>query len=219
MSVGDGKDNLSTKIKPTNNSDVIADGPKRVLVADDEHLVATGICASLTDLGYQVVGPTADGEETIKLCQQEKPDLALLDIRMPKTDGLEAAKTIFKQFGIPVIILSAYSDPEYVSTAAKVGVFGFLLKPANQDHLRVSIEVAWRRYQDHLDTGKEIGSLKQRLNDRKTIEQAKWFIVQHKGNTEPEAMKMLQKQARNSRRPLIEVAKSILDNVEIFAEK
>lgn len=218
MSVGDGNDNLSTGIIPANNSDVIAIGPKRVLVADDEHLVAIGICASLTDLGYQVVGPTADGEETIKLCQQEKPDLALLDIRMPKTNGLEAAKTIFKQFGVPVIILSAYSDPEYVSTAAKVGVFGFLLKPASQDHLRVSIEVAWRRYQDHLDTGKEIGSLKQRLNDRKTIEQAKWFIVQRKGNTEPEAMKMLQRQARNSRRPLIEVAKSILDNVEIFAE-
>lgn len=218
MSVGDCNDNLSTSIMPIKNSDAIAICPKRILVADDEHLVATGICASLTDLGYQVVGPTSDGEETIELCQRQKPDLALLDIRMPKMNGLEAAKTIFKKFGIPVMILSAYSDPEYVCTAAEIGVFGFLLKPASQDHLRVSIEIAWRRYLDFLDKGKEIGSLKQRLEDRKTIEQAKWFIVQRKGNTEPEAMKMLQKQARNSRRPLIEVAKSILDNVEIFAE-
>lgn len=218
MSVGDCNDNLSTSIMPINNSDVIANSPKRILVADDEHLVATGICASLTDLGYQVIGPTADGNETIKLCEREKPDLALLDIRMPKMNGLEAAKTIFKQFGLPVMILSAYSDPEYVSIAAEIGVFGFLLKPASQDHLRVSIEVAWRRYQDYINQGFEIGSLKQRLNDRKTIEQAKWFIVQRKGNTEPEAMKMLQKQARNTRRTLIEVANSILDNVEIFAE-
>ena len=88
MSVGNCNDNLSTSISPINNSDVIANSPKRILVADDEHLVATGICASLTDLGYQVVGPTADGEETIKLCQREKPDLALLDIRTPKTNGL-----------------------------------------------------------------------------------------------------------------------------------
>lgn len=218
MSVGDCNDNLSTSIMPINTSDVKANSPKRILVADDEHLVATGICASLTELGYQVIGPTADGNETIKLCEREKPDLALLDIRMPKMNGLEAAKTIFKQFGLPVMILSAYSDPEYVSIAAEIGVFGFLLKPASQDHLRVSIEVAWRRYQDYIDKGLEIGSLKQRLNDRKTIEQAKWFIVQRKGNTEPEAMKMLQKQARNTRRTLIEVANSILDNVEIFAE-
>ena len=218
MSVGNCNDNLSTSISAINNSDVITNSPKSILVADDEHLVATGICASLTDLGYRVVGPSADGEETIKLCQREKPDLALLDIRMPKMNGLEAAKTIFKQYGVPVMILSAYSDPEYVSTAAEIGVFGFLLKPASQDHLRVSIEVAWRRYHDYIDNGLEIGFLKQRLDDRKTIEQAKWFIVQRKGNTEPEAMKMLQKQARNSRRPLIEVAKSILDNIEIFAE-
>ena len=135
-----------------------------------------------------------------------------------KMNGLEAAKTIFKLYSIPVMILSAYSDPEYVSAAAEIGVCGFLLKPASQDHLRGRIEVAWGRFQDYLDKSKEIGSLKQRLDDRKTIEQAKWFIVQRKGITEPEAMKMLQKQARNSRRPLVEVAKSILDNVEIFAE-
>ena len=218
MSAEEYKDNSKSNCMLIDHSAISAHGPKRIIVADDEHLVATGICASLTDLGYQVVGPSADGEETIKLCQREKPDLALLDIRMPKMNGLEAAKTIFKQYGVPVMILSAYSDPEYVSTAAEIGVFGFLLKPASQDHLRVSIEVAWRRYHDYIDNGLEIGFLKQRLDDRKTIEQAKWFIVQRKGNTEPEAMKMLQKQARNSRRPLIEVAKSILDNVEIFAE-
>lgn len=199
-------------------SAISAHGPKSIIVADDEHLVATGICASLTDLGYQIVGPTADGEETIKLCKREKPDLALLDIRMPKMNGLEAAKTIFNQFQIPVMILTAYSDDDYVSTASNIGVFGFLLKPASEDQLRVSIGVAWGRYMDFLDKGTEIGYLKQRLDDRKTIEQAKWFIVQQKGNTEPEAMKMLQKQARNSRKPLIEVAKSILDNIELFSK-
>ena len=190
--------------------------PERVLVADDEHLVATGISNNLTELGYTVSGPVCDGREAIDWCRREPPDLALLDIRMPNCDGLEAAKVIYHELNIPVIILTAYSDPEYVSTAAESGVFGFLLKPASQDQMRACLEVAWTRFLEFASRDEEIGSLKQRLADRKKIEQAKWLVVKHKKVSEPEAMKLLQRQARDTRRPLAEVAQSILENMNLL---
>lgn len=188
----------------------------RVLVADDEHLVAAGISSSLTGLGYTVVGPVCDGLEAIELCRSNPPDLALLDVRMPNCNGLEAAAVVFRELHVPVVVLSAYSDPEYISTAAQAGVFGFLLKPANQDQIRGCIEIAWGRFQEHLRQDEEISSLKQRLEDRKTIEQAKWLVVKHKQVSEPEAMKLLQKQARNTRQPMVEVAQSILENMSLL---
>ncbi len=189
---------------------------KRVLVADDEHLVAAGISNSLTALGYTVVGPARDGHEAIELCRSDPPDLALLDIRMPNCNGLEAAAILFQQLHVPVVILTAYSDPEYVSTASETGVFGFLLKPASQDQLRVCLDVAWGRFREYLNQDEQIDSLKQRLQDRKTIEQAKWLVVKHKQVSEPEAMKLLQKQARDTRQQLVEVAQSILQNMNLL---
>ena len=189
---------------------------KRVLVADDEHLVAAGISSSLTGLGYTVIGPARDGHEAIELCRSDPPDLALLDIRMPNCDGLEAAAIVFQQLHVPVVILTAYSDPEYVLTASESGVFGFLLKPASQDQLRVCLDVAWGRFGEYLNQDEQIGSLKKRLEDRKTIEQAKWLVVKHKQVTEPEAMKLLQRKARDTRQPLVEVAQSILQNMNLL---
>ena len=189
---------------------------KRVLVADDEHLVAAGISNSLTELGYTVVGPARDGNEAIELCRSDPPDLALLDIRMPNCDGLEAAAIVFQELHVPVVILTAYSDPEYVSTASESGVFGFLLKPASPDQLRVCIEIAWGRFREYLNQDEQIDSLKQRLEDRKTIEQAKWLVVKHKQVSEPEAMKLLQRQARDTRQRLVEVAQSILQNMSLL---
>ena len=189
---------------------------KRVLVADDEHLVAAGISSSLTELGYTVIGPARDGYEAIELCRSDPPDLALLDIRMPNCDGLEAAAIVFQQLHVPVVILTAYSDPEYVSTASESGVFGFLLKPASQDQLRVCLDVAWGRFREYLNQDEQIDSLKKRLEDRKTIEQAKWLVVKHKQVTEPEAMKLLQRKARDTRQPLVEVAQSILQNMNLL---
>jgi len=190
--------------------------PGKLLVADDEHLVASGLAVSLQELGFAVVGPAADGEEAIDLCTSERPDMALLDIRMPKKDGLAAAEIVFRRLGIPVVIFSAYSDQEYIEAGNRVGVFGYMLKPVTQDQLRVGVSVAWGRFLDHVNQNAEIGDLKLRLENRKIIEQAKWLIVQRKGVTEPEAMKLLQRQARNNRRTLIDVAKSLLENQELF---
>lgn len=190
--------------------------PSKILVADDEHLVASGLAANLKELGYFVIGPAADGDEAISMAEALQPDLALLDIRMPKKDGLAAAEIIFRKMALPVIIFSAYSDPEYVDAGTKVGVFGYMLKPVTQDQLRVNISVAWSRFIDYANKNSEIASLKQRLEDRKIIEQAKWLIVDRKSIPEPEAMKMLQRQARNNRRTLVDVAMSLIENQSFF---
>lgn len=193
--------------------------PKRVLIADDEHLVARGVAANLSELGYTVVGPASDGEEAIQLCRSARPDLAILDIKMPRMHGLEAGEIIFSQLGIPVIILSAYSDPEYLTDATRIGVFGYLLKPVSQDQLRTTISVAWSRFTQHHCQHDEIISLRERLEHRKLIEQAKWIIVKRKNISEPEAMKLLQRQARNNRKNLIDVARSVLEHEDMFGEE
>ncbi|HVP73833.1 MAG TPA: response regulator [Phycisphaerales bacterium] len=192
--------------------------PHRVLIADDEHLVASGVAVNLRELGYEVLGPASDGDEALALCETSHPDMALLDIRMPKRDGLAAAEIAFRQMGIPVMIFSAYSDPEYVSSGNRVGVFGYLLKPVTQDQMRVGISVAWGRFLDYAQHHTEILSLRQRLEDRKIIEQAKWILVKRRGIEEPDAMRLLQKQARNNRRPLVEVARAVLENDQLFGE-
>lgn len=192
--------------------------PSKLLVADDETLVASGVAVNLRELGYEVVGPASDGDEAIELCRVKQPDMALLDIRMPKKDGLVAADIIFRNMNIPVMIFSAYSDPEYVTSGTRVGVFGYLLKPVTPDQMRVGISVAWGRFLDYMHRNSEIVTLKERLEHRKIIEQAKWIIVKRKGIDEPEAMKLLQKQARSNRRTLVDVARSVLENENLFNE-
>jgi response regulator NasT len=211
-----GKEPAQSPAVQSIRADKLPERPVKILVADDEHLVASGLAANLKEMGFFVVGPAADGQEAIELCRTLQPDLALLDIRMPRTDGLAAAKAIFEQMAIPVIIFSAYSDRDYVESGAKIGVFGYMLKPVTQDQLRVNISVAWSRFLDFAAKNQEIAALKLRLENRKVIEQAKWLLVQKKNIDEPEAMRLLQQQARNNRRTLIDVAQSIIENQNLF---
>jgi AmiR/NasT family two-component response regulator len=192
--------------------------PKRILVADDEHLVAVGLISALKDLGYKVLGPASDGEQAIEQCRSDRPDLAILDIRMPGIDGLAAAETIYNELQIPVVMLSAYSDPEYVSSGNRIGVFGYLTKPVSRDQLRVGLEVAWSRYLHQSELTEEVDSLRERLKQRKIIEQAKWIIVKRKSVEEPEAMRLLQKQARNGRRPLVDVAQAVIESESLLGD-
>src|SRR5690606_24620553 len=116
--------------------------------------------------GYAVIGPASDGEEAVELARTMRPDLALLDIRMPRKTGIEAGEIIYKQFGIPVMMISAFSDPAYLRASNNFQTFGYLLKPITQDELRVSIEIAWSRYLDFVAQREHIDRLKQRLEDR-----------------------------------------------------
>lgn len=186
--------------------------PARILVADDEHLVASGMATNLAALGYEVVGPVPDGETAIERCRQDGPDMALLDIRMPHRDGLDAAGVIFGELSIPVVIFSAYSDPKYVDAGSRAGIFGYLLKPVTKEQLRAGISVAWSRYLDYAGKNEAIETLQDRLAQRRVIEQAKWIIVKRRGVDEPEAMRLLQKRARSNRRSMADVARSVIES-------
>lgn len=182
----------------------------RVLVADDEHLVATDIALSLTELGYVVVGPVGDGEAAAQLARVALPDLALLDIRMPKSDGIAVAQIILSELAIPSVILSAYSDPHQVEQASHAGVFGYIVKPAEPDQLRVSINVALARYHEHVAAQAESSDLRRRLEQRRVVEHAKWILVRSQSMEEPDAMKALQKAARDRRKPLVDIATAVV---------
>jgi response regulator NasT len=188
--------------------------PRRILVADDEHLVATSLSISLGQLGYVTVGPASDGERAVQLARVGLPDMALLDIRMPRRDGVSAAAELFTELAIPVIIVSAYSDAGQVAGAADAGVFGYLVKPTTTEQLRAAIEIAWGRFCHLLTTQRENSDLRRKLEERKVIERAKWALVESMSITEPEAMDKLRQRARDSRRPMVEVALELLKERE-----
>ncbi|MEX0742417.1 MAG: response regulator [Phycisphaeraceae bacterium] len=191
---------------------------KRILIAEDEHLVAAALADSLTTLGYEVVGPVADGEQVVALAREQQPQLALLDIRMPRMDGLDAAAEL-NEMHIPVVIVSAYSDPEYLSRGANLGVFGYVLKPVTVEDLRVNIAVAWSRFRQQHQLRDEVQGLKMALENRKLVERAKGLLMTRLNITEPEAMKRLQKQARDSRRNMADLARAIIETDQLFGEQ
>lgn len=189
-------------------------GSCRVMVADDEHLVATGIATMATELGHTVVGIAADGEAAIAMARQHSPDLALLDIRMPKVTGIDAARTLKQELGIPSVIISAYSDQEHIkkiqSFGELSGVYGYLLKPVSKEELSVTIGVAVHRVAQDRAHLHRIDQLESNLANRRTVEQAKWILVQKRGWTEPQSHEKMQKAARDKRKPLLEVAQGVI---------
>ncbi len=189
---------------------------QRILVAEDEHLIAVDLSNQLHALGFEVIGPAANGNQAIELAKEHQPDLALLDIRMPEMDGLAAAGVLFCQMNVPVVIVSAYSDADYLDIATRVGVFGYMLKPVTRETLRVNIAVAWARYQQHLKLRQRIGELENTLEERKLIEKAKGLLMQKMGITEAEALNRLRRKARDSRRRMADLAQAILEAHDLF---
>lgn len=187
----------------------------RVLVADDKHTLAAGLAAALRDLGHEVVGQSPDGEDAIIKARDHKPDLALLDIRMPKVEGIEVALLIWAELRIPSVIISAFSDEDYLgrirSNGADSGVFGYLLKPVSQDELRVTIGVAMQQAALVKAQSGRISQLEQTLSNRKVNERAKWILVASLKITEAEAHEKLQRAARDRRKPLVEIAQAVID--------
>lgn len=190
-------------------------GTCRILIADDELFIATGLSAMVSQLGYQVAGIAADGEQAITLAQDHLPDLALLDIRMPKVNGIEAAAAIFEKFAIPTIIVSAYSDEEHLQRIVDypegAGVYGYLLKPVSADDLRVTIGVVRRRAEVDAERRKRLKQLNENIANRRLVEQAKWILVDKLKLSEPQAHDKLQKTARDRRKPLCEIAQIVVD--------
>lgn len=186
--------------------------PQRILIAEDEHLLARSLSTDLSELGYTVIGPASNGQVALELAESARPHLALMDIRMPVLDGLAAAEKLFSDLAIPVVILSAYSDEPYLEAGARIGVFGYLLKPVSRDELRVTLSIAWGRFVAQRDLSGEVDHLKTKLEERKTIEKAKGLLMRNQGLSEEEAMRALQKQARDARRKMVDLAQALLDS-------
>jgi response regulator NasT len=185
--------------------------PGRILVADDEHLAALSVTQCLRDLGYTTIGPARDGQHAIELAFSDHPDLALLDVRMADAfDGIDAARVLFDELRIPTVIVSAYSDARQVEEATIQGVYGYVVKPVTAEQLRPAIEIAWARMRNALTQEIEVRWLRSSIEARKSIERAKWILVERLELDEGAALRHLRKLAKDSQRSLGEVAREIV---------
>ena len=182
----------------------------RVLIADDEAIIRMGLRTMLEEIGHRVVGMAADGPSAVRLADKEKPDLAILDIKMPDMDGLAVAETITAKRRIPILMLTAYSDRELVERATKLAVLAYLVKPVKEADLGLAIELAMTRFEEWQALEQEAADLKKALATREMVDRAKEILMQRDGLTEREAFLSIQRRSRNSRRPMREVAEAIL---------
>jgi AmiR/NasT family two-component response regulator len=183
----------------------------RVLIADDEAIIRMGLRTMLEEMGHRVVGMATDGPSAVRLAAKEKPDLAILDIKMPDMDGLEVAEAITARHRIPILMLTAYSDRELVERATKLAVLAYLVKPVKEADLGLAIELAMARFEEWQALEREAADLKEALATREVVDQAKKALMQRDGLTEHEAFLGIQRRSRNSRKTMREVAEAILD--------
>jgi response regulator NasT len=186
---------------------------RRIVVAEDESLIRMDIIETLKDQGFDVVGEAGDGMEAIELAKELKPDLMVMDIKMPDMDGLSAAEQIAK-LRIPVVFLTAFNQQELVARASEVGAMAFLVKPFSPEDLLPAIEVALSRFQQLTQLESEVSDLTERLETRKLVERAKGVLGVQMGLSEPEAFRWIQKAAMDRRIGMVDVAKTILDQLE-----
>jgi len=186
---------------------------RRIVVAEDESLIRMDIVETLKDQGFDVVGEAGDGLKAIELANSLKPDLMVMDIKMPDMDGLSAAEEIAK-LRIPVVFLTAFNQQELVSRASEVGAMAFLVKPFSPDDLLPAIEVALSRHQQLTQLELEVSDLTERLETRKLVERAKGVLGAQMGLSEPEAFRWIQKAAMDRRIGMADVAKTIIEQLE-----
>jgi response regulator NasT len=181
----------------------------RILIADDESIIRMGLRTILTELGHTVYS-AADGMEAVSLAQREDPDMALLDIRMPFKDGLEAAAEIVRHRPIPIVILTAYNDNTLLDRAASIPVQGYLVKPVKRDDLITTMRVAMATHQDRRSLTDKVGELEEKLTARKLIDRAKGML-QKQGLSEEEAYLQIQMAARSRRTTMSKIAAEIIE--------
>jgi AmiR/NasT family two-component response regulator len=183
---------------------------RRVLIAEDEALIRLDLTEMLTEEGYEVVGEAADGETAVRLAEELRPDLVILDIKMPVLDGLAAAERIAEQHIAPVVILTAFSQRDLVERARAVGAMAYLVKPFQKSDLVPAIEIAVSRFAQVSALEAEVAGLTERLETRKVVERAKGLLMSTYGMTEPQAFRWIQRTAMDHRLGMREVAERII---------
>ena len=182
----------------------------RVVIADDESIRLMSLKTQLESLGLQVIGEGANGKEAVDLVLKSKPDMAILDIKMPDMDGLEAAKAIASQYPVPIILLTAYSERTLAERAIEAGVFAYLMKPVSEEDLLPTILLARSRFQEFQDLRKGMIDLKEALETRKLVERAKGILMERRNLSEAEAFRRMQIQSQNENKKLAEIAQAII---------
>jgi two-component system, response regulator PdtaR len=183
---------------------------RRVVIAEDEALIRMDLAEMLGEEGYDVVGQAGDGERAVELARDLRPDLVVLDVKMPKLDGIEAARRILDERPIPIVMLTAYGQDELVQRAAEAGVFGYLVKPFREQDLLPAIRTARARHEELAALREEAESLAEALAARKAIERAKGLLMEKEGLSEGDAFARLRKASQISGRPLKVVAEALL---------
>ena len=196
-----GRDRAATTPKP------------RVLVAEDEALIRMDLVELLTDEGYDVVGQAADGEQALALARELEPDLVVMDVKMPKMDGITAAEHIAEERIAPVVMLTAFSQRDLVERARKAGAMAYVVKPFDASDVVPAIEIALARFDEIRAVEDEVADLQERLDSRRVVEQAKGLLMEGLGLSEPEAFRFIQKTAMDLRKSMREVAQGVIDQV------
>ena len=182
----------------------------RIVIADNESLIRLEIREMLEDAGHEVVGEAVNGRRAVELTRQHRPDLVLMDIKMPEMDGITAAGKIYADKIAPVILLTAFSQPDIVDKAKDSGVLGYLVKPVQESQLFPAIEIALSRWQEMQGLEDELEKLKDSLETRKMVDRAKGIIMAAHKLGEQEAYRRMQQYAMQKRVPLKDVAQSII---------
>jgi AmiR/NasT family two-component response regulator len=181
----------------------------RVVIADDEAVIRMGLQAMIISLGHEVVGTAANGSDALAKTKGLKPDLLLLDIKMPDLDGLSVAETLAAEMPLPIIMLTAYTEKSYIERAANAAVMGYLVKPINEDKLGPAIEVAAARFETMQVTAREAYRLRTQLEARELVDAAKRILIAT-GLSEDEAYHRMQMTARAKRRSMRQVAEAVI---------
>lgn len=185
---------------------------KRILVAEDEALIRMDIVESLTEFGYEVVAQAADGEEAVAMAILHKPDICIMDVKMPKLDGISAAEKI-AELKIPVVLLTAFSQKELVTRASEAGAMAYIVKPFSPSDLLPAIEIALSRHEQIVALETEISDLNERFETRKLMDRAKGLLNEKMHLAEPEAFRWIQKASMDRRLTMQEVAKTVIEQL------
>ena len=189
-----------------------------IVVAEDERVMQKYLEETLTLLGYQVLCLVDTGRDLIERCRALRPNLVITDIRLPDMNGLDAAAEIYSIEPVPIIVISAFHDPELIERAERSHVLAYLVKPIKQQDLEPAIAIALSRYHEFHTMRQEADNLRQALDDRKMIERAKGLLMKRASLDEPEAFRRLQKLARDKNQKLIEIAQIIVTAEEAYGK-
>ena len=182
----------------------------RILVVDDESIIRLDLRERLSELGYSVVGEAADGQMAVALTRRLDPDLVLMDIKMPKMDGITAARILLEERAAPIVLLTAFSDRDLVADAREAGVLGYISKPFREADLVPTLEVAIARFAELKAIELENVNLKEALETRRLVDRAKGMLMDSQGLSEAAAFRRIQKLAMDRRKPIKEIAEAII---------